>query len=548
MGGQKKNTVFMSSVLTMLFSQLVVKLTGLLYRLVITNIDGFGDVGNGFYTAGFQLYMLLLSISSVGIPNAISKLVSAEIATGNRAEADRIFKTALQLFFLIGLFCSGLLFCGADFIAVHIIKMQGVQYTLQALSPSVTFVCLSSVIRGYFLGLGDVKATSRSQMLEQIFKSVLTVVFVLALTAYSAEIMSAGANFATTVSTAASVLYLTLFYLRHRSPALPAPERSQTSRKAVLRLCRTILAVSIPISMGAIIIAIGRVVDTATITRGIAAAFATGIPGQEGLPTAGELNDEAVRLAGMLSKGDSLINLPLALNVAFATVLVPTISSAIASGRREEAEEKVSFSFLISILLIFPCAAGLIVLAGPIYQVIYPNAPLGFELLQISTVGMVFMALNQTINGSLQGLGKVSVSAKAMLCGVLVKVLLNNLLIRIPSINIYGAAIGSVVCYSTAFGICFYQLRKTLPVALPVKRYLWKPLFCTVVMAAAAWSCHGLIMRLFHSNGTGVLVSILAAVVVYFALVFSTHILTQKDILQLPLGEKIQARLLRWTD
>ena len=110
---------FLTGVLTMAVSQLIIKLAGLVYRLVITNVPGFGDVGNGFYTAGFQIYTLLLSLSSVGIPNAISKLVSAQVALGHRAEAHRIFRTALVLFFGIGLVCSGALFFGADFIALY---------------------------------------------------------------------------------------------------------------------------------------------------------------------------------------------------------------------------------------------------------------------------------------------------------------------------------------------------------------------------------------------------------------------------------------------
>ena len=283
----EKRSSFLSGVLVILLSQLAVKVVGLVYRLVITNIPGFGDVGNGFYTAGFQIYMLLLSLSSVGIPSAIAKLVSAQVALGNRAEAHRIFRTALVLFFAIGLACSAVLFFGADPIARYVIKMDGVQWTLQALAPSITLVCLSSVIRGYFLGLGDVKATGRSQVLEQVVKSVLTILFVLGLTAYSAQVMSAGANFATTVATGVSVLYLAVYY-RRRRPMAGLPR--QRDRARIFGLCRTILRVSIPISLGSIVIAIGRVIDTGTITRGITAAFAGGIPGQAGLPTAEQLN------------------------------------------------------------------------------------------------------------------------------------------------------------------------------------------------------------------------------------------------------------------
>lgn len=536
----EKRSSFLSGVLVILLSQLAVKVVGLVYRLVITNIPGFGDVGNGFYTAGFQIYMLLLSLSSVGIPSAIAKLVSAQVALGNRAEAHRIFRTALVLFFAIGLACSAVLFFGADPIARYVIKMDGVQWTLQALAPSITLVCLSSVIRGYFLGLGDVKATGRSQVLEQVVKSVLTILFVLGLTAYSAQVMSAGANFATTVATGVSVLYLTAYY-RRRRPMAGLPR--QRDRARIFGLCRTILRVSIPISLGSIVIAIGRVIDTGTITRGITAAFAGGIPGQAGLPTAEQLNQEAVRLAGMLSKSDTILNLPLALNIALATVLVPTLSGALAAGRRQEAEEKAAFSLRLSVLLIFPCAAGLIALARPIYQLLYPNAPDGYQLLAIGAVALVFMALEQTINGSLQGLGKIFVPARALLWGVGVKVVLNTILIRIPAINIYGASIGSLCCYGTACTICFVHLCRTLHMDLPVGNFIGKPLLCAGVMGVGAWAGYGLLLRLTGSDGLSLLVTILAAVVVYGALVLALGIFGPKDWAQMPLPAALRRRL-----
>ena len=536
----EKRSSFLSGVLVILLSQLAVKVVGLIYRLVITNIPGFGDVGNGFYTAGFQIYMLLLSLSSVGIPSAIAKLVSAQVALGNRAEAHRIFRTALVLFFAIGLACSAVLFFGADPIARYVIRMDGVQWTLQALAPSITLVCLSSVIRGYFLGLGDVKATGRSQVLEQVVKSVLTILFVLGLTAYSAQVMSAGANFATTVATGVSVLYLAVYY-RRRRPMAGLPR--QRDRARIFGLCRTILRVSIPISLGSIVIAIGRVIDTGTITRGITAAFAGGIPGQAGLPTAEQLNQEAVRLAGMLSKSDTILNLPLALNIALATVLVPTLSGALAAGRPQEAAEKAGFSLRLWGLLIFPCARGPIALARPIYQLLYPNAPDGYQLLAIGAVSLVFMALEQTINGSLQGLGKIFVPARALLWGVGVKVVLNTLLIRIPVINIYGASIGSLCCYGTACTICFVHLCRTLHMDLPVGNFIGKPLLCAGVMGVGAWAGYGLLLRLTGSDGLSLLVTILAAVVVYGALVLALGIFGPKDWAQMPLPAALRRRL-----
>ena len=144
-----KKQSFMINVSIILLAQIAVKILGMVYRMVITNIGGFGDQGNGYYSSGFQVYTLLLAISSVGIPNAISKMTAERNALGDYKGAHKIFKSALALFTIVGLIGTFLLFFGADFIAQTIIGLPKTKYVLMALSPSILFVCVSSVIRGY---------------------------------------------------------------------------------------------------------------------------------------------------------------------------------------------------------------------------------------------------------------------------------------------------------------------------------------------------------------------------------------------------------------
>lgn len=507
---------FWSGVLTIFGAQLVVKILGLVYRLVITNIDGFGDLGNGYYSAGFQIYTLLLALSSVGIPSAISRLVAQSEASGDHVRSEAVFHTAMTLFFGIGLLAAAALYLGADFIARTVIEMDGVQGTLRALSPAVLFVCLSSVVRGYYLGLGSAKATGGSQVVEQLLKSILTVGIVLALTGFSAQVMSAGANFATSIAAGGGFVYLMIYHKR-QNPGRTKPYRRQT-RRAFLTLSKTILGLSIPVSVASIIASVGRVIDTATISRGIAAAFAGGIPGQSGVPDALALSQEAVRLMGMLSKGDSILNLPLALNTAFMTMLVPAAAGLLATGQKKEAIGRVESSMRMTILFIFPCAAGLIVLAQPIYHLIYPNAPQGWDLLQISAVGMVLIALNQTVTGGLQGFGQVSAPAKALFLGVLVKVALNLLLIPIPAINIYGAPLATAVCDLTTFGLGYHWLKRIAPPDRSFAKFVWKTALCTGIMAAAARFGYQALYALLRSNALALLAAIAGSALLYFAL------------------------------
>ncbi len=541
---------FMNNVAVILISQIIVKLFGMIYRIVITNIDGFGNEGLGFYNVGFQIYTLLLAISSVGIPNAISKMTSERIALKDYRGAHKIFKTAIMLFTVIGFISTAVLFFGADFFAKYAIKIEGAQYVMRALAPSLLFVCVSSVIRGYFTGMKNMKATSNSQVIEQILKCTLTIVFVYMSVGLAPEIMASWANFATSVATVLSLLYLIYFYYRRKSDIKENIKNSVGEELSVSgkRLMLAILMISIPISLGSIITAINRVIDTATISRGIEIAFASFIPAHKGAsaianPTVEQLTKEIARLSGLLSKSDILYNMPLAVNFAFATVLVPSIAGALAVKNYKEAASKINYSLLISILIILPCAIGLITLAEPIYKIIYFNTADGFELLQLVSVSLIFAALAQTMTGSLQGMGKVYVPAISLLFGCIAKIVLNIVLIRIPSINIYGAAISSIACQVISCGICFAVLSRECKLKISLGKYIVKPLAASGIMGVVAVGVYKLCTMIvgggFINNLIVTLVAIVISVFVYFTAVFGLHILNKDEVVQLPAGNKI---------
>ena len=534
----KENTQsFMNNVTIILISQVLVKVLGMVYRIVITNIDGFGDEGLGFYNVGFQIYTLLLAISSVGIPNAISKMVSERVALDDYKGAHKIFKTALLLFSIIGLVTTAVLFFGADIFAQHIIKIDGSQYVMRALAPSLFFVCVSSVIRGYFTGMKNMKATSNSQVLEQILKCTLTIVFVYLSIGLAPAIMASWANFATSVATALSMLYLVYFYCKRKSGIKEHIEESkgETIKISGRHLMMSILMISIPISLGSIITAINRVIDTATISRGIEVAFAALIPAHGNVgdiinPTAEQLNQEIARLSGLLSKSDTLYNMPLAVNFAFATVLVPSIAGALAVKDYKEASSKINYSLLISILIILPCAIGLITLAEPIYKILYFSTSSGFELLQLVSVSLIFAAIS-------------------LLFGCIAKIVLNIVLIRIPSINIYGAAISSIACQFISCAICFVVLAKNCKLNIKPMKYIVKPIIAGVVMGIVAVGVYKLSMLVCPSGFIGNLISTVIAIaiaaVVYFFTVFMLKILSEDEIKQLPMGTKIYNGLVK---
>jgi stage V sporulation protein B len=530
---KEKRQSFMMNVLTVVCSQIVIKLLGLVYRVVITNVDGFGDIGTGYYNYGYQIYTLLLAISSVGIPNAIAKLVSEKCATDDFKGAYRIFRCAMVLFAIIGGTLSVLLYVFAPWIATVLCSSPPVVYTLRALSPAIFFVSVSSVIRGFFQGMQNMKATSTSQVIEQLIKCVSTILIVISIAGAPAEYMAAGATLSTTLSTALSLLYLCGFYKAHRKEIRErlknAPDIAKVS---FFKIAKGILYVSIPISLGSIVSSLNRVLDLMTVVRGVKIAL-SGV-----ITNADKLNEEAIRLSGMLSKGDIIINLPLALNIAFSTVLVPTVAGALAVGDKKTAGEKVSFSLLVSVIIALPATVGCMVLANQIFALIYPNASEGGTLFAISAITIFFSAITQTNSGSLQGMGKVFVPATGLLLGGVVKLIVNLTLIPIPSINIYGAPIGSVLCQFIACAVTFTVLKKNLDFKLDMKKYFAKPLLASLLMGG----CVFVISRFGEAVLGGkiaTMLSIVVGVVVYVGAIFLLRVFDDDELKTLPMGTKL---------
>lgn len=407
-----KKETFVQAVITLVFSQILIKVLGLIYTLYLTNREGFGDRGNGIVASGYQIYAMLLTISSIGVPNAISKLVSERTAIGDHKGAYRIFKISFATFAVIGLIGSLLLFFGAGVISKQWLQIPEAEMTLVALAPAIFFVAISSVMRGYFNGRQSMKTTARSQTLEQIFKTLLTIIIVEIIAVFSnvsTEWMAAGANLATTLATFLGFGYLYLYFKTQRREI--AREIKQTvnyKHERVKTIIKRILLVSIPIALTAILSSVNKNIDSFTVVRSL----------KEFMP-----EEVATAQYGILGgKVDTLTNLPLAINVAFATALVPAISAAKARKDRKTIKEKTSLSLLVSMLIGLPCTVGMFIFAGPILNLLFPNASDGTVILQISSLTVLFTILDQTINGALQGYGKLMIPTISLGCRCINKI------------------------------------------------------------------------------------------------------------------------------
>ena len=536
---EKKKNSFVGNVLMLMFSQVLIKILGLVYRLAITNAEGFGDQGNGYYSAGYQVYAVLLIISSQGIPGAVSKLVSNKVAEGKYKEAHRVFKVSLLVFAIIGFIASLLLFLTADFVSNNILNVSDVSYVLKVLSPAIFFVCVSAVIRGYFAGLGTMKASSISQALEQFFNCVLTVTFVYALIGEEPYIMAAAGNLSTTLAILISFTYLLFFYKSNiKKYAENSNEKVDTSKGSVKKLSKLIILTAIPLTIGSVISVVTSFIDTVTVSNLIQIAY-DGILGSKEL-----LEKEAMRLTGILSKVDTLVNLPIAINLSFYSALIPAITASIAKKDYKSASKKISFSISTSLLIVIPCAAGFIFLADPILKMLYPNASDGALVLQIASITMIFVAVNHTLQGSLFGLGKMYTPALALLCGSIVKVILNLILIRDPNINIYGAVISSLICQLITFTIIYKVIKKSINFKINVKNGVLKPLISSITMGLVIMLIYSLLNNILGNTITTI-ICILVGGIVYLVMIMLLKVLSKEEICALPKGNSIYNLLVK---
>jgi len=532
---EKKKPSFMKNVLMLMVAQLVVKVLGFIYKMVIVNIEGFGDIGNGYYNTGYQIYSLLLTLSSVGLPTVVSKLVSERVAIGDYKGANRIFKVALKIFTAVGMVLSFGLFFGADAIARYIINVPDVKYTLMVLAPAIVMVSASSILRGYFAGLGNMKPTSVSQVLEQFFNCLLTIFFVYAMIGKDTAIMAVAGNLSTTCAIVISISYLIIFYKKSKKEISEECNKQTVpmESKTVRELIKTILAISIPMTIGSLISVVNAAIDTVTVSNCVQKVYQTMVNVGKT-----ELEAEAMRVVGIISKVDTIIHLPMALNIAFSTALVPEISASIAKGEMERAKKRLSFSFFATILIIAPCVVGLIALANPILELIYPTATEGGLILAISSFIVLFVAINYVINGGLYGIGKIYIPAIALLIGGIVKFILNIVLISNPKIYILGSPISSVICQLVAVTICYTALRKNIKMEHDIKNHVIKPVFSACIMGVGVWVAYRLLIS-YLGNSVSTILSVILGVIIYAMMLIITKTLTKEDWYMIPYGTKI---------
>ncbi len=503
---------------------LIVKLIGVLYKIPLANI--IGTEGTGLYYKAYPIYTILLMLSTAGLPPAISKLVSSHIALGDKAGAQKVFKVSLALLGMFGLLSSLALY----FFSASFASLQGsplVELSIKYISPAIFFVAIMAAIRGYFQGLQNMFPTAMTQMVEQVGKVSIGLTLAYIMVPRGVEFGAAGAILGVMASEFIAMCVIIIYYLVRRERKL----KNAVAYQKTPRILKDIIKLAIPILIGASIMPIVQFADSVIVTARLEAV--------------GIASGTALSLFGIFSGfANPLVNVPGTVSLAFGVSILPVISAAKASNSPDEIKRNSKMGLKMAMLVGLPSAVGLGVLARPIMGLLYGHTltpeqlVLAGQLLAILAGGVIFLSVLQTLNGALQGLGKVMVPVVALGVGAFVKIVLSYWLIGIAEINIYGAAISTLSCYFVASAIDIIMVKRLTGTKFGVAECVLRPLAASLLMGVGAWGSYTLLYGLL-GNAASALIAVFAGVVVFALCIPLFNVLKRSEVLRLPGGSKI---------
>lgn len=523
---EKKKVSFVQGAAILGIAGLIVKVIGAAFRIPLANTIGL--IGTSYYDTAYPYYSWLLVISSSGLPTAISKMVSERVTLGDYRGAHRVFTTAMQILCCIGLLTSILMFFGSDYIArLHMLPEAA--YCFKALAPALFFVALMCAYRGYMQGMQQMVPTAISQVVEQVGKLAVGLTLAFMLLDAGPEYAAMGALIGVTVSELLALIYVMLSY-RRRWPKIRARLERSVRREAEPVAAR-LIAIALPITIGASISPLASVVDSALIIRILLK-----------LGYAKETAQTAFSL--MRTNVATLTNMPGVLTMALAMSLVPAISAFSAKRDHAGVQDTARLGLKLALIIGLPCAVGLFVLASPILAMLYPNLTegeltLAVDLMHTSSIGVIFLSLVQSMTGVIQGMGKPNVPVFNLFIGFVLKVASLLALMNIPQINIQGAAVSTVVCYAFA-GIAdtIYVIRRA-KLRLGLVDVLLKPVLSSGVMGFVVFMIYSFMQEMEH-QALPTLAAVAVGVFAYGVMAIYFRFFTREELAYIPGGQRIR--------
>lgn len=515
-------------------ASILVRMIGLLYRIPMANI--IGSEGNGIYSSAFEIYNILLIISSYGMPMAVSKMVSAKCVEKKYKEAYHIFRCSMIFSLCTGGAAALFVFFGADWLEKNFFKsFYGIAIPLRILAPTIFVVAIMGTLRGLFQGRKTMMPTAISQIFEQIVNAVVSVAaaFFLMRAHSASEKFSAwgaaGGTLGTSMGAMMALIFLVFVYLLYRPVMKKQQRRDRVSEEmTVTETYKLILWTAIPIILSQTVYQLSGIIDVSLINWVL---LGKGISGTQ-ISTWQGIYSTQYR---------TLVSVPIAVSTAIASSMVPSLVASYIGKDKHAVHRKVNLAVKFNMIIAFPSAVGMAVLAVPIIHSIYPamEYKTGSMMMIIGSSCIIFYALSTVTSGILQSIDQMRLPVFHSLISLIVHIILVWLLMRFTGLGVYALVIGNVTYPLLVCVLNGYSVSAHLGFKQEVTKCFCVPFLSSVIMGVLTFA----VFKLFHavsgSNVISLLPALAVAVVSYFILVLKLKGLTRDELYEFPFGRKM---------
>ena len=540
MSKKKNDTSFLVQGSILAIASLVSRVIGLVYRIPLTAI--IGDHGNDYYSCAYEIYSLLLLISSYSLPMAVSKMVSARISNGEKQNAYRVFKGAMIFALFTGTVACVIVFFGAEELTRLFKTPLGV-YALQVLAPTLIIVAVLGVFRGFFQGMGTMIPSAVSQIIEQIVNAVVSVGAAYVLFAYGRRIATvlgskehydaaygaAGGTLGTSAGALCGLAFIIFVFSMFLPKFRKAMRRENKIGKKQPESYRVIFGILIgtivPVLMSTTIYNMVSIVDQ-WLFKNIATIQ-------------GYSATDVSEWWGIFSgKYRVLTNVPISISTALAASCVPALAAAFAQKDEEQVRSKISMSMRFIMVVAMPCTAGIMVLADPIIQLLFPgSSPLAGHLLQAGGISVIFYSISTLSNAVLQGIDRMRIPVR----NASVALVFHAGVIAVGmfglKLNIYGICVGTIAFSLIMCILNGMSVRKYSGFKPDVTKTFIKPAIASVIMGVVVYAAYFVCHKVSHSNAVSTVMAVLVGMIVYAAALLLIKGLTEEELHSFPKGE-----------
>ncbi len=539
---KNSDTSFLVQGSVLAIASIVSRIIGLLYRIPMTNI--IGEYGNDYYSCAYEIYSMVLLISSYSLPMAVSKLVSTRMTRHEIRNANRVYLGAMLIAGITGIAGGLFVFFGAGFLT-RVFQTPLSFLALRVLAPTLVVVAVLGVLRGFFQGLGTMVPSAVSQILEQIVNAVVSVGAAFILFGYGTRIAAviggeqhyaeaygaAGGTLGTGMGALAGLAFMIVIFVVYRRRSFKKDlvrEKSLTTEEvepfgsALKVLALTIL----PILVSTTLYNLVSIVD-----QGLFKNLAI---------MQGNASDTVSLWWGVYSGYYRvLINVPIAISTAIATSSVPALAAAFARKDAEQVRHRISLAMRFIMIIAMPCAVGMAVLARPIINMLYNTTSdaMAALLIQTGAISILFYSISTLSNAVLQSIDQMRIPIRNAVISLAANVAAVPVCLFVFHMNIYTMIAGNIVFSLVMCILNARSVRKYSGYKPQIKKTYVLPALASALMGVIVVIVYQLLHRfVISSNTICTVIGIVVGIVSYAVILLLIHGITEEELKSFPRG------------